>query len=178
MDIKDCIIYEKTIPDHPAVYDDFPENLLPELAEYLKSHGIGKLYCHQTEMFEKVTSGKNVVITTSTASGKTLSFLLPVLQDILKNPLTRAIFIYPTKALAADQYRAIAPYLEYFGENRIVAGVYDGDTPVAERTRIRQSANIILTNPEMVNGAFLPNHSKYGFDFIFSNLKYLSLIHI
>ena len=173
MDIKDCIIYEKTIPAHPAVYDDFPENLLPELAEYLKSHGIGKLYCHQTEMFEKVTSGKNVVITTSTASGKTLSFLLPVLQDILKNPLTRAIFIYPTKALAADQYRAIAPYLEYFGENRIVAGVYDGDTPVAERTRIRQSANIILTNPEMVNGAFLPNHSKYGFDFIFSNLKYI-----
>ena len=173
MDIKDCIIYEKTIPAYPAVYDDFPENLLPELAEYLKSHGIGKLYCHQTEMFEKVTSGKNVVITTSTASGKTLSFLLPVLQDILKNPLTRAIFIYPTKALAADQYRAIAPYLEYFGENRIVAGVYDGDTPVAERTRIRQSANIILTNPEMVNGAFLPNHSKYGFDFIFSNLKYI-----
>ena len=92
MDIKDCIIYD------PAVYDDFPENLLPELAEYLKSHGIGKLYCHQTEMFEKVISGKNVVITTSTASGKTLSFLLPVLQDILKNPLTRAIFIYPTKA--------------------------------------------------------------------------------
>ena len=91
----------------------------------------------------------------------------------MKNPLTRAIFIYPTKALAADQYRAIAPYLEYFGENRIVAGVYDGDTPVAERTRIRQSANIILTNPEMVNGAFLPNHSKYGFDFIFSNLKYI-----
>ena len=173
MDIKDCIIYEKTIPAHPAVYDDFPENLLPELAGYLKEHGIEKLYCHQTEMFEKVTSGKNVVITTSTASGKTLSFLLPVLQDILKNPLTRAIFIYPTKALAADQYRAIAPYLEYFGENRIVAGVYDGDTPVAERTRIRQSANIILTNPEMVNGAFLPNHSKYGFDFIFSNLKYI-----
>ena len=93
MDIKDCIIYEKTIPAHPAVYDDFPENLLPELAEYLKSHGIGKLYCHQTEMFEKVTSGKNVVITTSTASGKTLSFLLPVLQDILKNPLTRATTI-------------------------------------------------------------------------------------
>ena len=56
MDIKDCIIYEKTIPAHPAVYDDFPENLLPELAEYLKSHGIGKLYCHQTEMFEKAQS--------------------------------------------------------------------------------------------------------------------------
>lgn len=173
MDIKDCIIYEKTIPAHPALYDDFPENLLPELAEYLRERGIEKLYCHQVEMFEKVTAGKHVVITTSTASGKTLSFLLPVVQEILKNPLTRAIFIYPTKALAADQYRAIRSFLEYFGENRIVAGVYDGDTPVAERTRIRQSANIILTNPEMVNGAFLPNHSKYGFDFLFSNLKYI-----
>lgn len=173
MDIKDCIIYEKTIPAHPAVYDDFPENLLPELAEYLREKGIERLYCHQVEMFEKVTAGKHVVITTSTASGKTLSFLLPVVQEILKKPLTRAIFIYPTKALAADQYRAIRPFLEYFGKNRIVAGVYDGDTPVAERTRIRQSANIILTNPEMVNGAFLPNHSKYGFDFLFSNLKYI-----
>ena len=68
----------------PTSIPDFPENLLPELAGYLKEHGIEKLYCHQTEMFEKVTSGKNVVITTSTASGKTLSFLLPVLQDILK----------------------------------------------------------------------------------------------
>lgn len=173
MDIKDCIIYEKTIPAHPALYDDFPENLLTELAGYLREKGIERLYCHQVEMFEKVTAGKHVVITTSTASGKTLSFLLPVVQEILKKPLTRAIFIYPTKALAADQYRAIRPFLEYFGENRIVAGVYDGDTPVAERTRIRQSANIILTNPEMVNGAFLPNHSKYGFDFLFSNLKYI-----
>lgn len=173
MDIKDCIIYEKTIPAHPALYDDFPENLLTELAGYLREKGIERLYCHQVEMFEKVTDGKHVVITTSTASGKTLSFLLPVVQEILKKPLTRAIFIYPTKALAADQYRAIRPFLEYFGENRIVAGVYDGDTPVAERTRIRQSANIILTNPEMVNGAFLPNHSKYGFDFLFSNLKYI-----
>ncbi len=173
MDIKDCIIYEKTIPAHPALYDDFPENLLTELAGYLREKGIERLYCHQVEMFEKVTAGKHVVITTSTASGKTLSFLLPVVQEILKKPLTRAIFIYPTKALAADQYRAIRPFLEYFGENRIVAGVYDGDTPVAERTRVRQSANIILTNPEMVNGAFLPNHSKYGFDFLFSNLKYI-----
>ncbi len=173
MDIKDCMIYEKNIPAHPAVYEEFPEELQQELADYLKTHGIEKLYCHQVEMFAKVNSGKNVVITTSTASGKTLSFLLPILHEVLNNPLARAIFIYPTKALAADQYRAIHPYLEYFGENRIVAGVYDGDTPPSERTRIRQSANIILTNPEMVNGAFLPNHSKYGFDFIFSNLKYI-----
>lgn len=173
MNIKDLIIYDKTISKREAAYEDFPENLLPELAEYLTQNGITKLYCHQAEMFEKAVEKNNIVITTSTASGKTLSFLLPVLQEILSNPLTRAIFIYPTKALASDQYRAITPYLEYFGENRISAGVYDGDTPVNERSRIRKSANIILTNPEMLNGAFLPNHSKFGFDFIFSNLKYV-----
>jgi len=173
MNIRDLIIYNKTIPKREAKYLDFPRNLPAELCGYLSQNGITKLYCHQALMFEKAMEGNNIVITTSTASGKTLSFLLPVLQEILTNPLARAIFIYPTKALASDQYRAILPYLEYFGENRISAGVYDGDTPVNERSRIRKSANIILTNPEMVNGAFLPNHSKFGFDFIFSNLKYV-----
>ena len=113
------------------------------------------------------------MITTSTASGKTLAFLIPVLQKILEDPLTRAIFVYPTKALASDQYRSLQPVLEYFGEGKIQAGVYDGDTMPAERSRIRKSANIILTNPEMLNSAFLPNHSKYGFDFIFANLRYI-----
>ena len=124
-------------------------------------------------MFEKVRAGENVVITTSTASGKTLAFLLPVLQEILEDPLTRAIFIYPTKALASDQYRAMQSILKFFGEGRVSAGVYDGDTKPAERTRIRKSANIILTNPEMLNSAFLPNHSNYGFDAIFANLRYV-----
>lgn len=173
MDINDLIIYNKTIPKREAKYADFPSNLSEELCSYLSQKGIHKLYCHQAEMFEKAMERSNIVITTSTASGKTLSFLLPVIQEVLANPLARAIFIYPTKALASDQYRAILPYLEYFGENRISAGVYDGDTQVNERSRIRKSANIILTNPEMLNGAFLPNHSKFGFDFIFSNLKYV-----
>ncbi|MDD2957672.1 MAG: DEAD/DEAH box helicase [Lachnospiraceae bacterium] len=173
MEIKDLILYEKTIPARQAEYADFPVGLTKELVDYLKEKGVEHLYSHQAEMFEQAMNRKNIVITTSTASGKTLSFLLPVLQEILTNPLTRAVFIYPTKALASDQFRAIRPYLDYFGENRIYAGVYDGDTPVNERSRIRKNANIILTNPEMLNGAFLPNHSHYGFDFIFSNLKYV-----
>ena len=172
-DIRDLTIYTKTIPAHPASFADFPSVLHPDIRTYLTSHNIPRLYTHQAEMFEKAQSGENVVITTSTASGKTLSFLLPVLQAVLDNPLTRAIFVYPTKALAADQYRALQPILDYFGEGRISAGVYDGDTMQAERSRIRKSANIILTNPEMLNAAFLPNHSKYGFDFIFTNLKYV-----
>ena len=173
MNISDLIIYNKTMPKREAAYVDYPSNLSEELCEYLSQKGIDKLYSHQAEMFEKAMDRNNIVITTSTASGKTLSFLLPVIQEILSNPLARAIFIYPTKALASDQYRAILPYLEYFGSNRISAGVYDGDTPVNERSRIRKNANIILTNPEMINAAFLPNHSKFGFDFIFSNLKYI-----
>lgn len=172
-DIRDLVIYTKTMPAHPADFADFPSGLHSDIRTYLTSHNILRLYTHQAEMFEKAQNGENVVITTSTASGKTLSFLLPVLQAVLEAPLTRAVFVYPTKALAADQYRALQPFLEYFGEGRIAAGVYDGDTMPAERSRIRKSANIILTNPEMLNAAFLPNHSKYGFDFIFTNLKYV-----
>lgn len=168
------IIYEKTIPGRGAVTADFPEGVLPEIRQCLTERaGIGRLYSHQAEMFRRAERGENVVVTTSTASGKTLGFLLPVLQDVLKDPLSRAVFLYPTKALAGDQYRALAPFLDYFGSGRIQAGVYDGDTPVNERGRIRSSANIILTNPEMLNTAFLPNHANYGFNFIFSNLKYI-----
>jgi DEAD/DEAH box helicase domain-containing protein len=87
MNIKDLIIHKKTISKREAAYVDFPENLSKELAEYLRQNGITKLYCHQAEMFEKAIEKNNIVITTSTASGKTLSFLLPVLQEILSNPL-------------------------------------------------------------------------------------------
>lgn len=170
---KNRIIVQKTIPERKAKYSPFPDRLSEDLIKFLKDSGIKQLYCHQAEMFDRVLDGENVVITTSTASGKTLSFLLPVVQEILNDPKSRAIFIYPTKALASDQFRNLVPLLEYFGKNKIQAGIYDGDTPVNERSKIRSSANIILTNPDMLNTAFLPNHSKFGFNFIFSNLKYV-----
>ena len=171
--MENLTIYKKIIPEKSASYADFPVSFNQEIIKYLDSCGISRIYTHQAEMYEAAMCGSNVVITTSTASGKTLSFLFPVLQQILEDPLTRAVFLYPTKALASDQYRALTPILDYFGPGRISAGVYDGDTMPAERSRIRKSANIILTNPEMLNSAFLPNHSKFGFDFIFSNLKYI-----
>lgn len=172
---EDLIIYRKTIPGRAAEYADFPENLHPDIKEFLVSRKIGQLYTHQAETYQKAAEGKNLVITTPTASGKSLCFFLPVIDAILKDPLTRALFVYPTKALAADQYRALLPWMEYLGRDRLDAGVYDGDTVPRERSRIRKQANIILTNPEMLNGAMLPNHSRYGFDFIFSNLKYVVL---
>ena len=170
---KDYVVYNRTLPAQEGQYADYPESLLPEIKSYLSEKGIDQLYCHQADMFERAQEKKNIVITTSTASGKTLSFLLPVLQEILKHPSSRALFIYPTKALASDQMRALAPFIEYFGNNRISAGVYDGDTTPNERSRIRNSANIILTNPDMLNSAFLPHHSNAGFSFMFSNLKFV-----
>lgn len=173
MEFRQYVIQKKNIPQRVGRYAEFPEGLNPGIVDFLHSKGIEKLYIHQAETFSVATEGKSVVITTSTASGKTLSFLLPVLQAILEDPLTRAIFVYPTKALASDQFRVVKEILAFFGEDTLSAGVYDGDTQPAERSRIRKSANIILTNPEMLNTAFLPNHSRYGFDFIFSNLKYV-----
>ena len=133
MNTEDFTVYRKVMPERKPVYQEFPPSLHPDIRKFLKLEGISSLYSHQAEMYEKAQEGKHVVITTSTASGKTLSFLLPVLQEILKNPLTRAVFVYPTKALASDQYRALKPVLEYFGEGRINAGVYDGDTMQAEQ---------------------------------------------
>ena len=173
--MKGNIIYKKTIPEKAPIYAEFPSNLHPDIQSFLVKQNIQSLYIHQAETFCEAVNGKNIVITTPTASGKSLCFFLPVLQEILQNPVTRAIFVYPTKALAADQYRALKPWIEYFGEHRLSAGVYDGDTPPDERKRIRERANIILTNPDMLNGSMLPNHSKYGFDFIFANLKYIVL---
>ena len=173
--MKGNIIYKKIIPGKEPEYAGFPEELHPDIQSFLIKQDIKSLYIHQAEAFSNAVSGKNVVITTPTASGKSLCFYLPVIQEILQNPVTRAIFVYPTKALAADQYRALKPWIEYLGEHRLSAGVYDGDTPPDERKRIRERANIILTNPDMLNGSMLPNHSKYGFDFIFANLKYIVL---
>ncbi len=167
------IVGELKIDKREAQLMPYPEEMSPELSGFLMSQGIEKLYSHQFEMFNRALRGENVIITTSTASGKTLGFLLPVVEKILKDPTAKAIFVYPTKALAHDQFRNILPVLEYFGPERIQAGIYDGDTPVNERARIRKNANIILTNPEMVNSSFLPNHSLYGFNHIFSRLKYL-----
>lgn len=167
------IIGQIEIDKREPSYMSFPENMNKELIDFLLDHGIEKLYQHQYEMFERAQRGENIIITTSTASGKTLSFLLPVVETILKDRTARAIFVYPTKALAHDQFKNFVPLLEYFGEDRIQAGIYDGDTTPNERSRIRKNANIILTNPEMLNSAFLPNHSIYGFSHIFSRLKYL-----
>ena len=119
------------------MYRDYPEGS-GRNPGYLESNHISRLYAHQVEMFEKVRAGENVVITTSTASGKTLAFLLPVLQEILEDSLTvRFLFTRP-RHWQGDQYHAMQSILRIFRRGRVSAGVYDGDTKPAERTRIRK----------------------------------------
>ena len=172
---KGRIIAKKEIPKREGVYESIPNFCEPELKKCLNKMGFNKLYSHQADMFTKVNEGNNVIITTSTASGKSLAFYLPVFQRIIKEPSSRALFIYPTKALAQDQMKSLKNFVEFFKKRKIKIGIYDGDTPASERREIRKEANIILTNPDMINVSFLPNHNRYNFPYIFSNLDYVVL---
>src|SRR5690606_8682988 len=140
--------------------------------------GIERLYTHQAEMFERAQAGEDVVVTTGTASGKSLGFLLPVLSAVLADPAARALLIYPTKALAHDQLRgvlALADALRAGGEHALEAGVYDGDTSPVERKRLRERANLVLTNPDMLNAGLLPAHGRPGYSHLFRNVRFVVL---
>jgi DEAD/DEAH box helicase domain-containing protein len=137
-----------------------PRSVDRGLAEALRSAGIDSLYSHQVEALEAAGEG-NVVITSGTASGKSLSFNLPVLDAVARQPKRRALYLYPTKALAQDQARKLSelrpPELRH--------AIYDGDTPKDDRPAIRRRSNLVLTNPDMLNVGVLPHHKSWG-DFL------------
>src|SRR5688572_1692258 len=142
---------------HPAEPAPLPEGLHPALVEALARGGVDGLYSHQAEAFEAALQGP-VIVTTGTASGKSLAFNLPVLETLARDPRARALYLYPTKALAQDQARKLhelrAPFLRH--------AIYDGDTPKEERRAVRARSNLILTNPDMLNVGVLPHHSGWG----------------
>ncbi|MDP9228463.1 MAG: DEAD/DEAH box helicase, partial [Actinomycetota bacterium] len=143
-----------------AKLTDLPAELHPELAAALRGAGIESLYSHQAEAFETAKRSE-LILTSGTASGKSLSFNLPVLDGIAHEPKRRAFYLYPTKALAQDQARKL-------GELRppgLREAIYDGDTPREERPSIRRRANLVLTNPDMLNVGVLPHHKRWG-DFL------------
>lgn len=150
----------------PAVFADFPESLVPVLKQSLAARGIQRLYSHQAEAFENANAGRNTVVVTPTASGKTLCYNLPVLTRLLAEPGARAIYLFPTKALAEDQLQAF----NEFG-SQVRAFTYDGDTPQDARRAIRERANVVLTNPDMLHAGILPHHTKWAR--AFENLRYV-----
>lgn len=146
--------------------EPMPETLDPGLVTALRRSGIESLYSHQAEAFEAAVDG-NVILTTPTASGKSLAFNLPVLNAIAADPKARALYLYPTKALAQDQARALAK----LGAPNLRPAIYDGDTPKDERPAIRRRSNLVLTNPDMLHVGIMPHHRGWG-DFL-ANLDWV-----
>jgi DEAD/DEAH box helicase domain-containing protein len=157
-------------PARAAEYMAIPESVHPKLRAGLERRNIPKLYSHQGEAFEIVKSGRNVVIVTPTASGKTLCYNLPVLDLLLRDPESRAIYLYPTKALAEDQLHEFQTAVEEIGGD-LRAFTYDGDTPQDARKAIRQRAGVVMTNPDMLHSGILPHHTKWAK--LFENLRYI-----
>jgi DEAD/DEAH box helicase domain-containing protein len=151
-----------------------PPGLDPRLVTALGSRGIQDLYTHQAESVAHVLAGRNVVVTTPTASGKTLCYNVPVLNGILTDPATRALYLFPTKALAQDQLAELDRLAQVINEAAgLDLGVftYDGDTPQDARRAIRTRAQVILTNPDMLHSGILPHHPKWAR--LFENLRFI-----
>jgi DEAD/DEAH box helicase domain-containing protein len=136
----------RRVPAKAAVTAPMPEPVAPEIRTALAQRGIRDLYSHQAECFDLIHAGKNVVVVTPTASGKTLCYNLPVLNKLQNEPGARAMYLFPTKALAEDQLHEFQAVVDAMGSD-IKAFTYDGDTPQDARKAIRERANVVLTNP-------------------------------
>ncbi|WP_316569830.1 DEAD/DEAH box helicase [Neobacillus sp. YIM B06451] len=167
---KENIVHWHTIDEKPARTVPLPENINQHLKDALQNRGIGELYTHQRTAFEKARAGKNIVAVTPTASGKTLCYNLPVLDTIINESNTRALYMFPTKALAQDQKSEINELIQEAGLD-INSYTYDGDTPANIRQRVRKAGHIVITNPDMLHSAILPHHTKWVS--LFENLKYV-----
>jgi DEAD/DEAH box helicase domain-containing protein len=161
------IAYVGTEPARDARLAQLPEELHPRIREALAAQGIDELYTHQRAAWDAAQRGEHVVITTGTASGKTLAFNLPVLDALAREPALRALYLYPTKALAQDQLRSLSAVRL----PRLRAAIYDGDTESERRWQIRKWANLILSNPDMLHVGVLPHHDRWGD--VLSNLRYV-----
>jgi DEAD/DEAH box helicase domain-containing protein len=157
-------------PPRVAEFGDFPDGMNPKLRAVLQARGITRPYSHQSEAYTRIQAGENVVIVTPTASGKTLCYNLPVLDRLTAEPGARAMYLFPTKALAEDQLEELHGVIGEMGSD-LCAFTYDGDTPQDARRAIRQRANIVLTNPDMLHTGILPHHTKWAK--LFGNLRYI-----
>jgi len=161
------LAYLTTEPARAARSAPLPDELDDRVRKALSARGIDELFTHQRDAWDAVARGEHVVIATGTASGKTLGFNLPVLDALARDPKTRALYLYPTKALAQDQARALAE----LKVPNVRSAIYDGDTPSEQRWQIRKWSNLILTNPDMLHVGVLPHHDRWGD--VLSNLAFV-----
>jgi DEAD/DEAH box helicase domain-containing protein len=159
----------ETLPARPAQTRPFPDDLPAPVKQTLIAAGIHSLYSHQFESWTHARAGENIILSTGTASGKTLAYNLPVFAALLENPEARALYLFPTKALSQDQFSNLQSL-----QSQIVnlkSAIYDGDTPQKDRPQIRKNSRIILSNPDMLHTGILPHHTNW-LEF-FSNLKFI-----
>ncbi|MCA1039854.1 DEAD/DEAH box helicase [Bacillus infantis] len=176
-EFKDNIVHWHTIEEKEAKTEELPEDIHPSLRNALERRGISRLYTHQRSAYAAASEGKSLVAVTPTASGKTLCYNLPVLQTAVSDPKARALYIFPTKALAQDQKSEINELIQE-AELPVNSYTYDGDTPANIREKVRKAGHVVITNPDMLHSAILPHHTKWVS--LFENLKYVVIdeVHI
>src|SRR4030066_2300901 len=167
---EDSITAVKHIPAQEGRYADYPPGVHPGLLAAFKQKGYQKLYSHQRTSWEILQGGGHIVVVTPTASGKTLCYNLPVLNSILNDPASRALYLFPTKALSQDQVAELYELIQLLGAD-IKTYTFDGDTPVSARQAIRAAGQIVVTNPDMLHTGVLPHHTKWIN--LFESLKYI-----
>jgi DEAD/DEAH box helicase domain-containing protein len=158
------------LPEKLPEYADFPQQVSDKLKDALKKKNIDRLYTHQAKAWQLIKDGKNIVVVTPTASGKTLCYNMPVIEEILNNSNARALYLFPTKALSQDQVTELQEIVDSLQVD-IKAFTYDGDTPATARSAIRRAGHIVVTNPDMLHTSILPHHTKWMK--LFENLKYV-----
>ena len=172
-DFCDSFVYYRHIPPQPAAYGDQPD-LHPEILRTMKDQGIDQLYSHQAEAIAHLRKGKNVLVSTPTASGKSLIYNCTVIEEVLKHVNARALYIFPLKALEQDQLKNLAPWLKGIKGKKIQAEIYDGDTTPYNRKKIRSNPpNILFTNPDMLHRGILAHHQAW--EKLLKNLSFVIL---
>jgi DEAD/DEAH box helicase domain-containing protein len=162
----------QTLPPRPAQTHPFPTDLPAPVRQALIASGIHSLYSHQLEAWTHARAGGNIILSTGTASGKTLAYNLPVFTELSADPNSRALYLFPTKALAQDQSSTLKGLnVQMFERSNVQTAIYDGDTPQKDRSAIRKNARIVLSNPDMLHTGILPHHTNW-LDF-FTHLKFI-----
>src|SRR5690242_4447655 len=169
-DFRGDITLDHLIPASPATFAPLPADLSPELVTALLHRGIERLYSHQADAYHAARSGRHLVVVTPTASGKTLCYNLPVLQRLLEDPDRRALYLFPTKALAQDQLAELGALKSGLPID-VRVDTYDGDTPPGRRTAIREGGHIVMTNPDMLHTGLLPHPTRWRR--LFSTLEFV-----